>query len=277
MNSMTSAGPKASSVFVAAPPSTHAAIPGSMSQVPLYPHSQPQVHQIPGSQPGLQPPVYVLPAQTTLKEGKVLGALQIVIGMVHICLAFILLTSVAGQYAAVSFVGGYPFWGGITFIITGSLSVASEQQPNSPCLLKGSFSMNILSGIFCVIGIILFLVELILNSEYMPVNYNKWGVVSIPIPGKATSSVLLIFSLLELCIASTGAHFGRQLVSSPINNGPAIFQSVCVANPVANPEPVNVPPVYPSVDHIRESNSEHTLRFSIEVTPATCHAEISNE
>ncbi|XP_045433595.1 membrane-spanning 4-domains subfamily A member 8-like isoform X2 [Pipistrellus kuhlii] len=137
MNLMTSAGPTANSVFVMAPHNRHPVIPESMSQVPLYPLIQPQVHQISGNPPGLEPPVSMQPAQRSFKEAKVLGAIQILIGLIHIGLGIILGTLLPGTFVSVSFYGGYPFWGGILFIISGSLSVASEELPRSSCLVSG--------------------------------------------------------------------------------------------------------------------------------------------
>ncbi|XP_036916379.1 membrane-spanning 4-domains subfamily A member 8-like [Sturnira hondurensis] len=239
MNSMTSAGPMANTVFMAAPHNAHSAIPGSMTQVTMYPHSQPQVNIIPGNQPGLQTPTSAPPAQRVFKEGKILGALQILIGLLHFGLGSILGTMMTKYYIPASLIGGYPFWGGIFFIISGSLSVASEEQPNSPCLLKGSLGMNIISAIFSVVGICLFITDFCINQPYV---YEHWKVVPFQIPGKATSGVLLIFSLLELCIASTCAHFGCQVVSYDT----VVYQTVYVSNQVPNPEPENLPPSYSS-------------------------------
>ncbi|XP_045711171.1 membrane-spanning 4-domains subfamily A member 8-like isoform X2 [Phyllostomus hastatus] len=166
MNSMTSAGPMANTVFMAAPHNAHSVIPESTTQVTMYPHNQPQVNLIPGNQPGLQTPASSPPAQRIFKEGKTLGALQILIGLIHFGLGSIMGTILLGPYRAPSFYGGYPFWGGISFIISGSLSVASEEQPNSPCVLKGGLGMNILSAIFSVMGICLFITDICINPHH---------------------------------------------------------------------------------------------------------------
>ncbi|XP_036283060.1 membrane-spanning 4-domains subfamily A member 8 [Pipistrellus kuhlii] len=182
MNSMTSADPRANTVFVAAPHNRHPVIPGNMSQVPQYPLNQPQVHIISGNPPGLEPPVYTQFDQRSFKEGKVLGALQILIGLIHIGLGGILGTLIAGRYTSISFIGGYPFWGGIWFIIAGSLTVASDNEPRNSCLLNGSLGLNIISAISSLVGIMLFIAELIVNplDYYYPI-YISWGLVSIPL------------------------------------------------------------------------------------------------
>ncbi|XP_045711129.1 membrane-spanning 4-domains subfamily A member 8-like isoform X7 [Phyllostomus hastatus] len=233
MNLMTSAGPVANTVFMAAPHNAHSVIPESTTQVTMYPHNQPQVNLIPGNQPGLQTPASPPPAQRSFKEGKTLGALQILIGLIHFGLGSILGTTQHVRYEPVSFIIGCAFWGGISFIISGSLSVASEEQPNSPCVLKGGLGMNILSGIFSMAGICTYIVDLAVNARYSNSDRSLTS-------GFATSGVLLIFSLLELFIASTCAHFGCQLVSY----GTVVYQTIYVSNQVSNPEPVNSPPSY---------------------------------
>ncbi|CAK6449317.1 unnamed protein product [Pipistrellus nathusii] len=239
MNSMTSADPKANTVFVAAPHNGQPVIPGNMSQVPQYPLNQPQVHIISGNPPSLEPPVYMQFDHRSFKEGKVLGAIQILNGLIHIGLGTILGTFIAGRYTPISFLGGYPFWGGILFIIAGSLSVASEELPRSSCLLNGSLGLNIISAICSVVGILLFITELIVNPlGYYHSNDIYWGLV----PGIITTVVLLIFSLLEFCIACTAAHFGFQLLRQAQNRGPVVFQTV-----YANAGPMNVPPYHVNV------------------------------
>ncbi|XP_058383381.1 membrane-spanning 4-domains subfamily A member 8-like [Diceros bicornis minor] len=243
MNSMTSAGPMANSAFVMTPQNGYPVIPGGMVQVPLYPSNQPQVHLIPRNPPGLEPSVSVQPTQRALKEGKALGAVQILIGLIHFGLGSITGTVLSGCYIAISFYGGFPFWGGIWFIISGSLSVSAENYPKSSCLLNGSLGLNIVSAICSVVGIILFITDLSLasTSAYSERYYcHAWGVT----PGMAISAVLLIFCLLELCIACTSSHFGCQLVCCQQNNVGVVYPKVYVPNPVVIAEPANPPSTY---------------------------------
>uniref|UniRef100_A0A8C4LI50 Membrane spanning 4-domains A8 n=1 Tax=Equus asinus TaxID=9793 RepID=A0A8C4LI50_EQUAS len=244
MNSMTSAGPTANSVFVVTAQNGYPVIPGGMPQVSLYPSNQPQVHVISRSPPGLEPSVSVQPAQRALKEGKALGTVQILIGLIHIGLGFIMLTVLYGYYVAISFYGGFPFWGGVLFIISGSLSVSAENYPKSSCLLNGSLGLNIVSAICSVIGIILFITDLSLIPTYAYTDHfpypDTWGVT----PGSAISAVLLIFCILEFCVASTSSHFGCQLVCCQHNNVGVVYPTVCVSNPVVISEPVNPPSAY---------------------------------
>ncbi|XP_036283426.1 membrane-spanning 4-domains subfamily A member 8-like [Pipistrellus kuhlii] len=139
MNSMTSTDSKANTVFVAAPHNGHPVIPGNMSQVPQYPLNQPQVYIISGNPPGLEPPVYTQFDQRSFKAGKVLGAMQILIGLIHIVLG-----SILGTIISLSFLGCYPFLGGILFIIAGSLSEASYRKPRSSSLVPGIITTALL-------------------------------------------------------------------------------------------------------------------------------------
>ncbi|XP_010843015.1 PREDICTED: membrane-spanning 4-domains subfamily A member 8 [Bison bison bison] len=242
MNPTTSAGPMANSVFVVTPPNGYTVLPGGVSQVPIYPN-QSQVHVIHGNPPC----VSQQPTERTLKEGKALGATQILIGLIHLGLGSVMGTVLVGNYTAVSFYGGFPFWGGIWFIISGSLSVLAEKHSRSSCLLNSSVGFNIVSAIFSMVGITLFIVELIINSTYIYPLYDPpshtWGRV----PGMAVSGLLLIFCILEVFIASISAHFGCQLTCYQTNNVGVVIPNVYVTNPAVIPEPENSPPNYSDV------------------------------
>uniref|UniRef100_H0XHH0 Membrane spanning 4-domains A8 n=1 Tax=Otolemur garnettii TaxID=30611 RepID=H0XHH0_OTOGA len=250
MNSMTSADPTANSTFAtapqgsypaAAPPSSYPIIPRVVSQVPLYPNNQPQVHLIPGNPPGLESNVNVnvQPAQNRLKEGKTLGAIQILIGLFHLGLSSVLATVLYGDYLAISFYRGFVFWGGICFIISGSLSVAAENQPNSSCLLNASVGLNIVSAICASVGFIHFIVDLSVNTSYIHPNHYPypWGVA----PGLMASGVLLVFCLLELGVSVAAAHFGCQMVCCPRNTVSTIYPNVYATSTAFIPEPSNMP------------------------------------
>ncbi|KAI4553167.1 hypothetical protein MJT46_016461, partial [Ovis ammon polii x Ovis aries] len=130
------------------------------------------------------------------------------------------------------------------FIISGSLSVLAEKHSPSSCLLNSSVGFNIVSAVFSMIGIALLIVDLIITAPYSyPVynpHYAPWGAA----PGMAISGLLLIFCLLEVCVASASAHFGCQLTCYRTNNVGVVIPNVYVTNPVVNPEPENSPPNY---------------------------------
>uniref|UniRef100_A0A8C6VAS8 Membrane-spanning 4-domains subfamily A member 8-like n=1 Tax=Naja naja TaxID=35670 RepID=A0A8C6VAS8_NAJNA len=147
------------------------------------------------------------PLERFLKaEPKVLGAVQIMIGLVHIGFGAVS-RSLFTSYFTLSGIGGYPFWGGLFFISSGSLCIAAASHPN-PGLVKSSVGMNITSAIMACIGIILYMRQLIIITSPL---YNITVIIdTVQNITYGFSSVLLLFSMLEFCIAVSLAHFGCQ-------------------------------------------------------------------
>ncbi|KAM5186068.1 LOW QUALITY PROTEIN: membrane-spanning 4-domains subfamily A member 12-like [Callospermophilus lateralis] len=205
-------------------PSSSYGAPGSQQHLsPVIPGNQVQGGQpyfvaspgiIPSNQLG-QGNVQISPATgtvpTNFKESKTLGGIQVVIGSMHIGFGIILgllsyTTTEFLGFGSLTFLSGYPFWGGICFIISGSLSITTFKE-FSPCLIKSSLGMNIVSSIFSLIGAILLLVDLCINGL---ISQAYWAVIS----GKGISAMLMIFSLLEFCITCATAHFTKQMVTN---------------------------------------------------------------
>ncbi|XP_061468733.1 uncharacterized protein LOC133377962 [Rhineura floridana] len=147
-------------------------------------------------------------------EAKTLGAIQIIIGLIHIGFGAVPGILLALEYMPVATVRGYPFWGGIFFIVSGSVTVAAEKHVNG-CLMKCSVGLNITSAIMALSGIILYIVELVLNrrggfSVYSPHEASKLRYFEAQSTGVALAVLLLLFSLMEFCITVMIAHFGCQ-------------------------------------------------------------------
>ncbi|XP_015677273.1 membrane-spanning 4-domains subfamily A member 8 isoform X2 [Protobothrops mucrosquamatus] len=100
------------------------------------------------------------------------------IGLVHIGFGAVSLCLIPSYYLIVSGLGGYPFWGGIFFISSGSLCVAAVNRPNR-CLVQSSVGMNTTSAIMALIGIILYLCEIIMNNRHSRYihQYNSGGLI----------------------------------------------------------------------------------------------------
>uniref|UniRef100_A0A2K6GM64 Membrane spanning 4-domains A12 n=1 Tax=Propithecus coquereli TaxID=379532 RepID=A0A2K6GM64_PROCO len=122
------------------------------------------------------------------------------------------------------------------FIVSGSLSVSATKEFSS-CLIKSSLGMNIVSCIFALVGIILLLVDMCINSV---IYQTYWTVVS----GKGISAMLMIFSLLEFCIACATAHFAQQIISSTSRAILVIPAPTVYANNPFPPESSSTPPRY---------------------------------
>ncbi|XP_008590294.1 PREDICTED: membrane-spanning 4-domains subfamily A member 12, partial [Galeopterus variegatus] len=177
-------------------------------------------------------------AATNFKEdAKALGGIQIVIGSMHIGFGIILglMSYSADQnlgFASISFIGGYPFWGGLQFIISGSLSISASSK-FSPCLIKSSLGMNIVSSIFALVGVILLLVDMIINDVDNQAYCTE-------LPGKGISAMLMIFSLLEFCVTCATAHFANQTIANT-NRSVLVIPTVYSANPLTT-ETSSTPP-----------------------------------
>ncbi|XP_026548065.1 membrane-spanning 4-domains subfamily A member 8-like isoform X2 [Notechis scutatus] len=144
-------------------------------------------------------------------EPKVLGAIQIMIGMIHIGFGAVSLCLFPFYYLTLSGIGGYPFWGGIFFISSGSVCIAAANRPKH-ALVKSSVGLNITSAVMALTGIILYLCELIFSSGFRRYQYESSldAAGRLQSVGYGLSSVLLLFSLLEFCVAVSLAHFGCQ-------------------------------------------------------------------
>nr|XP_020831806.1 membrane-spanning 4-domains subfamily A member 18 [Phascolarctos cinereus] len=127
------------------------------------------------------------------QEVNSLGAVQIMTGLMHICLGSVLLyfLKVVLTYS------GYPFWGGLSFIVSGTLSILAAKQP-AQCMVRGSVGMNIVSAIFSIGGMLILITDLIVVENASPNTF--------------ISSVLFLFSFLECVITCVSSHFGCEAI-----------------------------------------------------------------
>ncbi|XP_015676670.1 membrane-spanning 4-domains subfamily A member 15 [Protobothrops mucrosquamatus] len=188
-------------------------------------------------------------------EAKVLGAIQIMIGLIHIGFGAvaICLTLYPFYYLFLSVIGCYPFWGGIFFISSGSLCVAAVNRPNRG-LVKSSVGLNITSAIMAVVGIILYLCELIFNSpnfRHIYINNTEdLDITTIENVSYGFSSLLLLFSLLEFCIAVSLAHFGCQATCCSDAQPTMLFVPYQVIGDGAGTTELNPSPPPPTYDNV---------------------------
>ncbi|XP_031240843.1 membrane-spanning 4-domains subfamily A member 18 [Mastomys coucha] len=196
------------------------------------------------------------------EEVRTLGAIQILIGLFHI------FSAVNPLLYSNSFLGfsGYLIWGGLSFIISGSLSVLAEKDTNS-CVVNSSIAMNVVSSIFSLIGIILIIVDLSI-SHYSMDNFLK-----------AVSGSLLPFALLEFILTCVVSHFGCQAVCWTHFENMAVIPTIFGGNtvntttgpvntttgPVNTTSPnsaTNIPgqPTFPSDEHLYQDVAGHTQK-----------------
>nr|XP_008114033.1 PREDICTED: membrane-spanning 4-domains subfamily A member 8 isoform X1 [Anolis carolinensis] len=204
------------------------------------------------------------PLQKLLKvETKTLGGIQIMIGLMHIGLGCIAIVMSGRTYISVGAISGYPIWGGIFFIISGSLAVSSERYLNGS-LVRCSVGMNITSAIMALTGIILYIADLITSRNFYyyydphaSYPYYYFSLLSILQSLHLTVGiVILLFSLLEFCITVSTAHFGCQ--AACCTNEPVTVFVPYTANfaRVAPPESSPTPPNYHDVAHPPKMETE---------------------
>ncbi|VTJ57382.1 Hypothetical predicted protein [Marmota monax] len=126
-------------------------------------------------------------------EVRTLGAIQIIIGLMHV---FSGINPLLYSKPSVTGRSGYLFWGGLSYIASGSLSVLAEKD-TSPCVVNGSIAMNVVSAVFSLTGISIFIADMSIQRE---VNM------------KVYVGSLLPFVLLEFFLTCVVSHFGCQAV-----------------------------------------------------------------
>ncbi|XP_034973313.1 membrane-spanning 4-domains subfamily A member 15 isoform X6 [Zootoca vivipara] len=97
---------------------------------------------------------------------------QILLGITHI--AFGVVLNLMGEHRGPYIAIEQPFWAGILYIVSGSLSVAAARNPKVP-MVKGMLGMNV----------------------------NMWSGIL---------AVFLVFNVLEFCISISTAAFGCKTV-----------------------------------------------------------------
>uniref|UniRef100_F7G7A6 Membrane spanning 4-domains A15 n=1 Tax=Monodelphis domestica TaxID=13616 RepID=F7G7A6_MONDO len=227
---MTSA-PATNGVFVVIPPNNASGIRPGPAMLPRTLCQSPgtlQFEETPlGAQPsGSVPHQRLPPAETFLNgEPKALGTVQILIGLIYISFGSVLLMFRRGYIGMLFIDGGIPFWGGVCFIISGSLSVATEKY-HSSCLVSANTGCP-QSG--CV-------------------------VLCLQDVGRGYLAVLTIFTILEFFIAVIATYFGCQATRSNPNARSMVFLPNAFSTDFNIPSPAATPP--PAYDNVAYTSKE---------------------
>ncbi|XP_067397574.1 membrane-spanning 4-domains subfamily A member 15-like [Emydura macquarii macquarii] len=184
-------------------------------------------------------------------QPKTLGALQILIGLIHIGFGGIS-TIFIKPYISISAIVGYPFWGGILFIISGSFSVAAENHRKT-CLVRSSRGVNSTSACVSSIGIFLLLTELILNESRSDHMYDECRCLSAM---KGIMVMLLFCTTLEFCIAVSTSYFACQAIWYIPNTAMLFTPYGGNANIGVPSAPMPPPPPYTSVAYDPKEGNE---------------------
>ncbi|XP_057583115.1 membrane-spanning 4-domains subfamily A member 18 [Hippopotamus amphibius kiboko] len=161
------------------------------------------------------------PKKFVNEEVRTLGAIQILIGLMHI---FSAINPLLYRSESVTGLSGYLVWGGISFIISGSLSGQAEKDPN-PCMVNGSVGMNVVSSIFALMGVLILIADLFVAHQ---------------VEMKTISGGVLPFALLEFCLTCVVSHFGCQAVCCNQFVNTTAIPTIVIANPAsATMGPIN--------------------------------------
>uniref|UniRef100_H0X219 Membrane spanning 4-domains A3 n=1 Tax=Otolemur garnettii TaxID=30611 RepID=H0X219_OTOGA len=158
--------------------------------------------------------IQILNRALILALGVSLGSLQYVAQLQH--------------FFFFTFYTGYPVWGAVFFISSGTLSVAAGRKPTR-ILMQNSFGMNIASAIIALVGIVLLSINLAVNSQAIKSCYSSNSPDLCLYTGSSSNglvSLMLILTLLELCITITLSAMWckanccdlREATSSPPNS-----------------------------------------------------------
>nr|KAF6438283.1 membrane spanning 4-domains A1 [Molossus molossus] len=93
-----------------------------------------------------------------MRESKALGAVQIMNGLFHVALGGLLMIH-KEVYVPICVTIWYPLWGGIMYIISGSL-LAAAQANSRKSLVRGKIIMNSLSLFAAISGIIILIMDI---------------------------------------------------------------------------------------------------------------------
>uniref|UniRef100_A0A8C9DS58 Membrane spanning 4-domains A3 n=1 Tax=Prolemur simus TaxID=1328070 RepID=A0A8C9DS58_PROSS len=138
---------------------------------------------------------------------QTLGAIQILNGAMILALGVFLgslqyLTHLFRHFFFFTFYTGYPMWGAVFFVSSGTLSVAAGRKPTR-VLMQNSFGMNIASATIALVGIVFLSINLAVNIQSIkscPSSKSPDLCIYMGSSSNGLVSLMLILTLLELCI-----------------------------------------------------------------------------
>ncbi|KAL6455684.1 hypothetical protein MHYP_G00355350 [Metynnis hypsauchen] len=212
------------------------------------------------------------PLQNFLKgEPKALGTVQIMIGLMTFMFGIVITINVD---LIITVYSGIAFWGGLMYIITGSLAVAASNKLHR-CVVKGALVMNVLSSIVAAIAIILLSLDFVVSGFFRPCRYDYDYDNFKCNRGQSTgiNAVLLIFSIMQFIISICVSAFAckstckaepsvnitvvpnlqhpRVGCCSVVNPFPAHdiqqYPMCAISGPTVNSPPMESPPEYTEI------------------------------
>ncbi|XP_012612460.1 membrane-spanning 4-domains subfamily A member 3 [Microcebus murinus] len=141
---------------------------------------------------------------------QTLGAIQILNGAVILALGVFLgslqyLTHLFRYFFFFTFYTGYPMWGAVFFISSGTLSVVAGRKPTR-VRMQNSFGMNIASATIALVGIVFLSINLAVNIQSIKSCQSSKSPDLCIYMGSSSNglvSLMLILTLVELCITTS--------------------------------------------------------------------------
>lgn len=159
-------------------------LPGGPQTHLMYSPNQPRGNMPSGSFLPFDPRKFIS------EQTGALGVIQILLGLIHIFSAIKPWWYYKRSTMART---GYPIWGGISFMISGFLSVYAVKNPNI-YVVERSLRMNMISANLALFGICFLIIDVFLLEDF-------WVVFSVS---------LLPFTVLEFCLSCVVSFPGCQ-------------------------------------------------------------------
>ncbi|XP_062996678.1 membrane-spanning 4-domains subfamily A member 15-like [Elgaria multicarinata webbii] len=159
-----------------------------------------------------------------LGEPLALGITQILIGIIGIAFGIMMDIAIPDAYHSYYLLIKTPYWTGILYIISGSVSVKASKTPKMPWV-KGMLGMNVVSTVAAAVGIVI-------ASLSFDVYYGPEGPII-----TAIESVVFIFTIVEFGISISTAAFGCKTVcrDTYAETIVVVYQNMTPDNAVSQP------------------------------------------
>ncbi|KAM9482551.1 membrane-spanning 4-domains subfamily A member 8-like isoform 1-T1 [Clarias gariepinus] len=205
------------------------------------------------------------PLQKFLKgEPKVLGAVQIMIGLLTILFGIVM----AVPAWSISVFSGVVFWGSLFHISAGSLAVLASNKLNA-CVVKATMVLNIFSTIAAGIAIIMLSIDFLMHPYCYSYDYHYGCRVGYVAQSRTNgiSGVLLVFSLLQFAVSIAVSAFTCKATCT---NQPTLNIINVVQNPESGVSAISSIPAYQAQPGVSTMGAGAMSAPPMENPPAYC-------